>query len=84
MLDLSKIEQNISNELSIGPKNLNNNKYFSFDEAEIYIQQLKTIYNDIKSKNTDIKDLAEMENVSSLNDIMGNISSQIDDLSKTL
>ena len=82
MLDLSKIEQNMSNELSIGPKNLNNNKYFSFDEAEIYIKQLKTIYNDIKSKNTDIKDLAEMENVSSLNDIMGNISSQIDDLSQ--
>ena len=36
----------------------------------------------IKSKNTDIKDLAKMENINNLNDIMGNISSQIYDLSK--
>ena len=83
MLDLSKIEQNFSSEVSIGPKNLNNNKYFSFDEAETYIQKLKIIYNDIKSKNTDIKDLSELENLTSLNDIMGKISSQIDDLSQT-
>ena len=47
------------------------------------MQQLKTIYNNIKSKNTDIKDLSELENLTSLNDIMGKISSQIDDLSQT-
>ena len=83
MHDLSKAEQNINKELSIGQKNAsNNNKYFSFDEAEILIQKLKKIHNDIKSKNTDIKDLSEIENISSLNDIMGKISTQIDDLSK--
>ena len=38
----------------------------------------------IKSKNTDIKDLAKMENINNLNDIMGNIRSQIDDLSKIM
>lgn len=84
MLDLSKTEQLINNELSIGPdsKSNNNNKYFSFDEAEVLIQKLKKSYNDIKSKNTDIKELFEIENVNNLNDIMGNISSEIDELSK--
>ena len=83
MLDLSKTEQIINNELSIGKETKNNyDKYFSFDEAEILIQKLKLNYNDIMSKNTDIKELTKIENINSLNDKMGNINSQIDDLSK--
>ena len=89
MLDLSKTEQLINNELSIGPNSKapnnasNDGKYFSFDEAEVLIQKLKKSYYDIKSKNVDIKDLTEIENVNNLNDIMGNISFQIDNLSKS-
>ncbi len=83
MLDLSKTEQIINNELSIGKEGKNNyDKYFSFDEAEVLIQKLKLNYNDIMSKNTDIKDLSKIENINGLNDKMGNINSQIDDLSK--
>ena len=84
MLDLSKTEQFINNELSIGKevKNNANNNYFSFDEAEVLIQKLKINYNDIKLKNTDIKDISKIENVNNLNDIMGYISSQIDELTK--
>ena len=84
MLDLSKTEQIINNELSIGKeiKNINNNNYFSFDEAEVLIQKLKLNYNDIKSKNTDIKELSKIENINNLNNNMGNISSQIDELTK--
>ena len=84
MLDLSKTEQFINNELSIGKEVKNNasNNYFSFDEADVLIQKLKINYNDIKLKNTDIKDISKIENVNNLNDIMGNISSQIDELTK--
>ena len=83
MLDFSKTEQIINNELSIGKEAKNNyDKYFSFDEAEILIQKLKLNYNDIISKNTDIKELAKIENINNLNNGMGNINSQIDDLSK--
>ena len=87
MLDLSKTEQFINNELSIGKNiknnvNRNNANYFSFDEAETLIKKLKLNYNDIKSKNIDIKDISKIENVNNLNDIMGNISSQIDELTK--
>ena len=84
MLDLSKTEQLINKELSIGKdkKFIPNNNYFSFDEAEELIQKLKINYNDIKTKNTDIKDISEIENFNTLNDLLGNISSQFDDLTK--
>ena len=85
MLDLSKTEQIVNNELSIGKDiklHYNNNNYFSFDEAELFIQKLKANYNDIKINNVDIKDLSEIENFNNLNEIMGNISSQIDELTK--
>lgn len=85
MFDLSKTEQIVNNELSIGKdKKFNsiNNNYFSFDEAELLILKLKANYDEIKLKNTDIKDLSEIENYNNLNDIMGKISSQIDELTK--
>lgn len=83
MLDLSKTEQLVNSELSIEKEAKNNyEKYFSFDEAEVLIQKMKINYNDIKSKNTDIKELSKIGNINSLNDIMGNINLEIDDLSK--
>ena len=88
MQDLSKTEKNINNELEIGKDNKNNNsnnhnnKYFSFDEAEILIQKLKKHHNEIKSKNNDLKELSQIECFTSLNDEMNNMSLKIEDLNK--
>jgi len=85
--DLSKTEKNINNELEIGKDNKHNNnynnKYFSFDEAEILIQKLKKHHNEIKSKNKDLKELSQIESFTALNDEMSIISLKIEDLNKT-
>jgi len=86
--DLSKTEKNINNELEIGKDNKHNNnnynnKYFSFDEAEILIQKLKKHHNEIKSKNKDLKELSQIESFTALNDEMNIISLKIEDLNKT-
>ena len=64
-------------------KKKNNIYYFSFDETEVLIKKLKSNYDNIKSKTSDIKELSKIENINNLDDIMGNISTQIEELTKT-
>ena len=83
MQDLSKTEQNINSVLSTGQDSkYKSNIIFSFEEAEPFINKLKKHHNEIKSKNKDLKDLYEIENINILNDTMGKINYQIDDLTK--
>ena len=86
MNNLSKSEQEINMELNdVGSSNNPNDfggKYFSFDEAETLIQKLKINYNSINENTKKVKPFTEIENISSLDDLMIKTTSCIEELSR--
>lgn len=81
MHNLNKSEQEINDELFNNEKT--NKNYFSFDEAEEKIKQLKQNYMEVNTVKKEVKHVIDLTNINNVEKFMGSIPHCFDDLSKS-